>query len=190
MHLKEIVNKNFNVLLKKPNIKSQSYRCNYCPQEYVYHVMRMAKHLVECRSCPQNEKAAAIYALAKFGKRTGQKRKYNEIAFEFKDAADTASTSNIFSSSVNSKSIIESTKQLSLTEFVDRRMPLGEQKYAKVLLATAIFTSGSSSLPENRYWKRFFEYLRPAFKVPSRHDQSQYQSWKGYMSQWKRKLKR
>lgn len=48
-----------------------------------------------------------------------------------------------------------------------------DQKYGHILLATAIYASGSPlMLSENIYWQKFLEFLRPAFKIPSRHDVS------------------
>ena len=44
------------------------------------------------------------------------------------------------------------------------------QKVGQYKLGKAIFASGCAfSLVENKYWKEFFEFIRPIFQVPTRN---------------------
>lgn len=52
-------------------------------------------------------------------------------------------------------------------------MPLTEQTKASEMLCRAMYVTASPlNLVENQYWSDFFKFLRPAYKLPSRHEVS------------------
>jgi len=56
-----------------------------------------------------------------------------------------------------------------LTNFADR-MTLDKQQKAELLLARAIYSSGTPlSIVENNHWQVFFRNPRPSFQLPSRY---------------------
>lgn len=174
MHLKDIVEKNFRLAPRAPNTKSTLHKCQYCPQQYAYHVSRMAKHLTDCRGCPDSQKVLVRKALEKPNKTKGQKRKLDE-SFDGDDTlsiSSTASNASVSSSGSTLSSTTSTTKRFTQVDgFLDRRMSEQDQKNAQLLLATAICASGAPlGLPDNIYWQKFLEFLRPSFKIPTRHD--------------------
>lgn len=134
----------------------------------------MAKHLASCQGCPENQKLLVNKALEKFGTTKSQKRKVDE-AFDDDTASisSTLSSASTCSGTSGTSSASNSGNFKNMSEFVDRKMTEQDQKYGHILLATAIYASGSPlMLSENIYWQKFLEFLRPAFKIPSRHDVS------------------
>ncbi|XP_046600001.1 uncharacterized protein LOC124295157 [Neodiprion lecontei] len=142
----------------------------------------MAKHLrKECRTCPKKviDQLNSMYA-------TNTREELNQ-------SSDHGSTDNSFvveEVDVNSSSIpstpddstenpnrsdqISSTPKSpkfssnSMSKFYDS-MTEKEEKNLNNLLALAIYSSGTPfSITENTYWQKFFNAIRPSFKLPPR----------------------
>lgn len=167
----------------KTNQKSQDYECKYCPKVYTWHPTRFLQHLAnDCPGIsdePRNFIKSRINSKKKKNKASKKSRKrYDSVETsdtddsELSDTSSQVSSSSHHSSSASASSVPGPSKTRLIDSFSDKMTP-ADQKFARFLLALAVYSSATPlSITENFLWKRFIGFLRPTFKIPSRYELS------------------
>lgn len=164
---------------REANQKLCKYKCKFCNKQYALHASRMAKHLIECSTCPKNVKAAIkkdIKLVSPLSPRSREKANPSTSTEGTSLCLTTSSCSNSSTSlgdftsqfrNRNTSSALGSTFRMdSFYDTITDEQQSGIWKY----LAKAIFATGTPiSITENKYWIEAFKFIRPSLKLPSRY---------------------
>lgn len=157
---KAAVNKLFTDIPSKGG-KLDRVKCTFCSYELSKGGSRMTKHINICKKCPNSVRDKYITSSSE------------EVKNRQELCLSQPSVSSSLRSPVTLYDVNTSTeRQSQLKTFIDR-INTADQVKANELLARAIYASNSSlRIVENPFWIEYLSFLRPAYKVPTRHEVS------------------